>query len=78
MLACPLCDSTEISRMPSAPHIAKSSSIKTEPSTALSNGGVDLSSLNGDVVALTGRDHSELEAKVQAAFRWLNIGIHLD
>jgi len=68
ILACPLCDSTEISRMPSAPHIAKSSSIKTEPSTVLSNGGVDLSSLNGDVVALTGRDHSELEAKVQAAF----------
>ena len=26
ILACPICDSTEIARMPSAPHIAKSSS----------------------------------------------------
>ena len=29
MLACPLCDSTDITRMPSAPHIAKSSSFVT-------------------------------------------------
>lgn len=76
MLACPICDSTEITRMPSAPHIAKSGSNKEIlPSTDLTvanpatadNSGVG-GSLSGDVVALTGSDHSQLEAQVQAAF----------
>lgn len=76
MLACPICDSTEITRMPSAPHIAKSGSSKEiSPSTELTvansaatdNSGVG-GSLSGDVVALTGSDHSQLEAQVQAAF----------
>ncbi len=76
MLACPICDSTEITRMPSAPHIAKSSiskesSISTEltvaNSAATDNAGVS-GTLSGDVVALTGGDHSQLEAQVQAAF----------
>jgi hypothetical protein len=65
MLACPVCDSTEITRMPSAPHIAKSSS------TALAASNEDLSNIgtaSGEVVALTGNDHSQLEAQVQAAF----------
>jgi hypothetical protein len=62
MLACPVCDSTEIVRMPSAPHIAKSSS------TELSISQPESTNLSGDVVALTGQDHSALEAKVQAAF----------
>lgn len=66
MLACPVCDSTEITRMPSAPHIAKSSS----GSTALTAPNEDIAnaSISGDVVALTGNDHSHLEAQVQAAF----------
>ena len=78
MLACPFCDSTEITRRPSAPHIAKSSSSKdasssTELTVASSSpAATDNSSLNGsltgDVVALTGGDHSQLEAQVQAAF----------
>jgi hypothetical protein len=60
-LACPICDSTEITRMPSAPHIARTSSTElTVPK--------DVPSLSGDVVALTGNDHSQLEAQVQAAF----------
>jgi len=76
MLACPICDSTEISRMPSAPHIAKSGSSKdastsTELTVASSaetdHAGVS-GALSGDVVALTGSDHSQLEAQVQAAF----------
>ena len=76
MLACPICDSTEITRMPSAPHIAKSNSSKDAPtSTDLTvagpaktdNSGVS-GGLTGDVVALTGNDHSHLEAQVQAAF----------
>jgi hypothetical protein len=62
ILACPVCDSTEITRMPSAPHIAKSSS------TDLVTPKPDLSNPSGGVVALTGSDHSQLEAQVQAAF----------
>lgn len=62
ILACPICDSTEIARMPSAPHIAKSSS------TELTISKPDSGHLSGDVVALTGQDHSQLEAQVQAAF----------
>lgn len=62
MLACPVCDSTEITRMPSAPHIGKSSS------TELAIPKVDSENLSGGVVALTGSDHSQLEAQVQAAF----------
>ena len=51
ILACPVCDSTEIARMPSAPHIAKSSS------TELTISKPDSGHLSGDVVALTGQDH---------------------
>jgi hypothetical protein len=63
MLACPVCDSTEITRMPSAPHIAKSSN-------AVVNVAEDVNTNigSGEVVALTGNDHSQLEAQVQAAF----------
>lgn len=63
MLACPVCDSTEITRMPSAPHIAKSSSIALSSSEEVGS-----STTAGEVVALTGNDHSQLEAQVQAAF----------
>ncbi|QWD67263.1 DUF1178 family protein [Polynucleobacter sp. MWH-Aus1W21] len=62
ILACPVCDSTEITRMPSAPHIGKSSS------TELAIPKVESENLSGGVVALTGSDHSQLEAQVQAAF----------
>ena len=62
ILACPVCDSTQITRMPSAPHIAKSSS------TELTVQKEDVASLSGEVLALTGKDHSQLEAQVQAAF----------
>ena len=66
MLACPVCDSTQIARMPSAPHIAKSSSTALTMPIATAN--EDIGSASGDVVALTGNDHSQLEAQVQAAF----------
>jgi hypothetical protein len=62
MLSCPVCDSTEITRMPSAPHIAKSSSTElTIPKSEAEN-------VSSGVLALTGSDHSQLEAQVQAAF----------
>ena len=63
MLACPVCESTEITRMPSAPHIAKASSTAVS-ATADVNASVGA----GEVVALTGNDHSQLESQVQAAF----------
>jgi len=62
MLACPVCDSTNITRMLSAPRIAKSTSM------ALTNPNEDIGKTSGEVVALTGNDHSNLEAQVQAAF----------
>lgn len=62
VLACPVCDSTEITRMPSAPHIGKLSSAE------LAIPKVESENLSGGVVALTGSDHSQLEAQVQAAF----------
>ncbi|OWS69475.1 DUF1178 family protein [Polynucleobacter campilacus] len=65
MLACPVCDNTNIARMPSAPHIAKSSSTS---SSELAVSKADAGHLSGDVVALTSPDHSHLEAQVQAAF----------
>jgi hypothetical protein len=76
MLACPLCDSTEIARMPSAPHIGKSGSSKeitpstdlTVPQTAATDHSGINGSISGDVVAMTSGDHSQLEAQVQAAF----------
>lgn len=73
ILACPICDSTDITRMPSAPRIAKSSSSKEESSSTdlvISNpdGGAAAGVINGDMLALTGNDHSQLEAQVQAAF----------
>lgn len=76
MLACPICDSTEISRMPSAPHIAKSGSNKdaststelTVASSATTDHAGVSGTLSGDVLALTGSDHSQLQAQVQAAF----------
>ncbi len=73
MLACPICDSTEITRMPSAPHIGKSSSVKeavvsTELTVNNTEQESSSGSLSGGVVALTGSDHSQLEAQVQAAF----------
>jgi len=74
MLACPICDNTEITRMPSAPHIAKSGSVKNsnKPSESteltVTQANTAMGSLSGEVVALTGSDHGQLEAQVQAAF----------
>jgi hypothetical protein len=62
MLACPVCDNTQITRLPSAPHIAKSSGSESTPAQA------DATHLSEELVALTGADHSRLEAQVQAAF----------
>ena len=73
ILACPICDSAEITRMPSAPHIAKLSTSKevavrqneTVKSALI---GADGGAISGDVVAVTTDDHAQLEARVQSAF----------
>jgi hypothetical protein len=74
MLACPLCNSTAITRMPSAPHIAKAHAKETPvlssgTSSALAKVNPTENKLNqNEVAAVTRADHSQLEAQVQAAF----------
>jgi hypothetical protein len=73
MLACPLCNSSEITRMPSAPHIAKShGKVDLEPKTSSTEMAVNPSPekqpVSDEVVAVTSVDHAQLEAHVQAAF----------
>jgi hypothetical protein len=76
MLACPLCNSTEITRMPSAPHIAKLHSKADKESAEQASETSALAKLapaenqpnQNEVAAVTRADHSQLEAKVQAAF----------
>jgi len=74
MLTCPLCNSTAITRMPSAPHIAKShtqsEAVQGKPSSmelALTSPESKQASKD-DLVAVTRTDHVQLEAQVQAAF----------
>lgn len=74
MLTCPLCNSTAITRMPSAPHIAKSHT-QSEAAQGKSS-STELALANpeskqpskDDLVAVTRTDHAQLEAQVQAAF----------
>jgi hypothetical protein len=74
MLACPLCNSTAITRMPSAPHIAKSHAKEnlvqsSGAPSALANANPTENQPNqNEVAAVTRADHSQLEAQVQAAF----------
>jgi hypothetical protein len=74
MLACPLCNSTEITRMPSAPHIAKSHAKESQvqgsgASSALATVSPAENQPNqNEVATVTRADHSQLEAQVQAAF----------
>jgi hypothetical protein len=76
MLACPLCNSTEIARMPSAPHIAKShtkvdkegAGQRSETSALAKVAPAENQPSQNEVAAVTRADHSQLEAQVQAAF----------
>ena len=73
MLACPLCNSTAITRMPSAPHIAKSHTTKDANQGSENSALTKVSSSQSqpsqnEVAAVTRADHSQLEAQVQAAF----------
>lgn len=72
MLACPLCSSTVITRMPSAPHIGKSHSMADQgkqPSAEAGTASTEPKQTNSDeVLAVTRVDHAQIEAQVQAAF----------
>ena len=76
MLACPLCNSTAITRMPSAPHIGKShtkenkegAGQRSETSALAKVAPAENQPSHTEVAAVTRADHSQLEAKVQAAF----------
>jgi len=74
MLACPLCNSTAITRMPSAPHIGKSHAKENQvqssgASSALTKADPAENQPNqNEVAAVTRADHSQLESQVQAAF----------
>jgi hypothetical protein len=76
LLACPLCNSTAITRMPSAPRIGKSHAKEgSEPKAAVrllralaKAGPAESQPSQNDVASVTRADHSQLEAQVQAAF----------
>jgi hypothetical protein len=76
MLACPLCNSTSITRMPSAPRIAKSHTKEDKEGVGQSSETSALTKVDAvqshpsqnEVAAVTRADHSHLEAQVQAAF----------
>ena len=73
ILACPLCNSTAITRMPSAPHIAKSHATKdvsqgNESSALTKVSPAQSQPSQNEVAAVTRTDHSQLEAQLQAAF----------
>jgi len=61
LLTCPMCDSHEVSRLPSAPRIAKHSNRELVPVTAPEE-GVNM----GNSMVLTGQEQANLQAKVQA------------
>ena len=74
MLTCPLCNSTEITRMPSAPHISKSHTKENQgqsgsaSSALVKTNSTENQPNQNEVAAVTRADHSQLEAQVQAAF----------
>lgn len=68
LLTCPVCDSKEIVRLPSAPRISKRASRELAPvdaSAAKSNHSSGLNS-EGQSMVLTGSEQAKLQAQVQA------------
>ena len=68
LLSCPVCDSKEIVRLPSAPRIAKRASrelASADPSVSQANNSVGVGGA-GQSMVLTGSEHAHLQAQVQA------------
>lgn len=61
LLTCPMCDSHEVSRLPSAPRIAKHSNREVTRVSAPEEGAS-----MGNSMVLTGQEQANLQAKVQA------------
>lgn len=61
LLTCPICDSHEIVRLPSAPRIAKSSSRELAPAPTS-----EVTQEAGNAMVLSGTEHANLQAQVQA------------
>ena len=61
LLTCPMCDSHEVSRLPSAPRIAKHSNREVTKVSAPEEGAS-----MGNSMVLTGQEQANLQAKVQA------------
>ena len=69
LLTCPVCDSKEIVRLPSAPRISKRASrelVPTDQSAAQSNNTAVVARGEGQSMVLTGSEHAHLQAQVQA------------
>lgn len=70
MLSCPVCDSAEITRLPSAPYLGTRSSSKNEvavaePTTSAASSLANLTGLN-DALKLTPEQRHEFQEKMQA------------
>jgi hypothetical protein len=67
LLSCPICESKEIVRLPSAPRISKGvgRELLSADQTAFSNSSIG-SSDAGQSMVLTGSEHAHLQAQVQA------------
>jgi hypothetical protein len=61
LLTCPICDSHEIVRLPSAPRIAKSTNRELAPLHA-----TEVAQDTGNSMVLSGAEHANLQAQVQA------------
>jgi hypothetical protein len=59
LLRCPMCDSADVSRLPSAPHIAKRSSQELVSSTSIAEEA-------GNAMVLSGQEQAKLQAQIQA------------
>ena len=69
LLTCPVCDSKEIVRLPSAPRISKRSSRELAPVNQLptqDNNATAMNSDKGQSMVLTGSEQAHLQAQVQA------------
>jgi hypothetical protein len=69
LLTCPVCDSKEIVRLPSAPRISKRGNrelISTDQSAAKASQSSAGAISAGESMVLTGSEHAKLQAQVQA------------
>jgi hypothetical protein len=69
LLSCPICDSKEIVRLPSAPRISKRANralVPANQSPAQANNSAGVHGETGQSMVLTGSEHAHLQAQVQA------------